>query len=191
LTFYERYISKGVCQCGAERFFSDALCEGINHDERYERTIARVNELNRTLGKEGNQEMGTYNTDAKQQITDSTPVDNTLSQNISKLDIKAVRKFYRHNKKQLITDLVELGNKAFLAKYAAQGLRPRHISNLKKDPLWAGTEKSQQGQTNPAEQPKPDVNYASKYATSKLNNGLPAFNSNWTEAVMIKWLDTY
>lgn len=116
---------------------------------------------------------------------------------------------YRKHKREMIEDLIALGNQAFLEKWKVHG---SIISHLKSDPLY----KSKQDGKAPADKqpehdtklPKNDTgkpSLATKVEKSdhlvslgtfkvEVANELPdfpAFNPKWKKQVQLKWLEIY
>lgn len=101
---------------------------------------------------------------------------------------KARLKWYHDNKKAMITDLINLGNEAFLKKW---GLSPRMVSHLKADKYY----KKLAQKTPPAPAAEPKARKAGAKAERPKQYPqlpeLPPWNDNWPPEFQLLWLRIY
>lgn len=97
-------------------------------------------------------------------------------------------KWYQDNKKQMIADLIELGNTGFLKKWNVKG---QFISHLKTDPLYKKQATTTSSKVNKQVTQNRTTDGISQVSAEQSLPPFPLFSDNWHEAVQIEWFKTY
>lgn len=142
LKHYEKFIMRETCACGAVRFSPDEP-----GDKKLE---ARVAELNRTLGKEG--DLATLVKYEDLHPETRKKVDQTLANDLAPVPLKPkgihkVSQYYEDNKEAILHDRETLGEKGMRHRW---GISSATWKNHRGDGTWSGLA-ARWGLTPPAE----------------------------------------
>ena len=195
---YVKHISRGTCDCGAVRFFANDFSK---------ESVKLVEDYNRKEGKEGSGHMVA-------QIESVKPEESAV---VTEEAVVSDRGWYRSHKKEMIEDLITMGNDAFLEKWK---VKRQIVSHLKSDDLY----KSRVAQTevpakrgrkpkhseveSPKSPPEPLEKMPFKLKVISAENKLlslgtltveaaselpafPEFNEQWSDYVKTNWFETY
>jgi len=199
---YERCISRGVCSCGAVRFFASEIDPGKD-------IWKRIELLNKKYGKEGHKlnvktaaNTPTEHDVAPDSIRPMVPPKPTQRKNRAA--------YWEQNKEAILRDYYLMRLPDFLLRWqiaTTTWIKLKEVWGVKGKGRGRGKPRSQA-----PEQPKPESPSATKVNESHLEElkvpasiqvtimqmpastglpKLPDFDGSWPELVQLRWLDVY
>lgn len=182
---YERYISRGQCECRAVRFFSDNIAK---------ENIARAEFLNKKKGKEGeklSKRIAITLAVRAEQTPDNLnkevkpmTIDLEEKARFEEMSMQDRSKWIKAHLEEIVADIRSMSKREVLSKWPFGPSTIRNLIDIHAPELKGKREKSG---------PKPVKEAATEKAEPQVGAlpPFPPFNDSWISIVQIEWFKAY